>query len=49
MSKRILISGGAGYIGSHVCKQLALNGFNPNLNASIICIDSIVIILLRFK
>ena len=25
----ILVTGGAGYIGSHACKQLALNGFNP--------------------
>ena len=24
-----MVTGGAGYIGSHVCKQLALNGFNP--------------------
>jgi len=23
------VTGGAGYIGSHACKQLALNGFNP--------------------
>ena len=23
------MTGGAGYIGSHACKQLALNGFNP--------------------
>ncbi len=25
----ILVTGGAGYIGSHVCKHLSLNGFNP--------------------
>ena len=25
----ILVTGGAGYIGSHVCKELALEGFNP--------------------
>ena len=26
---KILVTGGAGYIGSHVCKQLALNGYIP--------------------
>jgi UDP-arabinose 4-epimerase len=26
---KILITGGAGYIGSHACKVLALNGFEP--------------------
>jgi UDP-glucose-4-epimerase GalE len=25
----ILVTGGAGYIGSHVCKELAIEGFNP--------------------
>jgi len=25
----ILVTGGAGYIGSHVCKKLAQNGYNP--------------------
>jgi UDP-glucose-4-epimerase GalE len=25
----ILVTGGAGYIGSHVCKELALHGFHP--------------------
>ena len=29
MNKKILITGGAGYIGSHTCKTLALNGFTP--------------------
>jgi UDP-glucose 4-epimerase len=26
---RILVTGGAGYIGSHVCKALARKGFEP--------------------
>jgi|TARA_B100000315_G_scaffold256504_1_gene302571 UDP-arabinose 4-epimerase len=29
VNNNILVTGGAGYIGSHVCKHLALNGFNP--------------------
>ena len=29
MSLNILVTGGAGYIGSHVCKSLKNNGFNP--------------------
>jgi UDP-arabinose 4-epimerase len=29
MRKNIIVTGGAGYIGSHVCKQLAFEGFNP--------------------
>ena len=29
MSNTILVTGGAGYIGSHVCKALAARGFNP--------------------
>jgi len=29
MVKNIIVTGGAGYIGSHVCKQLAIEGFNP--------------------
>ena len=28
-SKNVLVVGGAGYIGSHTCKELKLNGFNP--------------------
>ena len=27
--KNILVTGGAGYIGSHVCKLLATHGYNP--------------------
>ncbi len=29
MKKSILVAGGAGYIGSHVCKSLAAAGYNP--------------------
>ncbi|PZP55871.1 MAG: UDP-glucose 4-epimerase GalE [Micavibrio aeruginosavorus] len=29
MAKSILVAGGAGYIGSHVCKALASGGYNP--------------------
>lgn len=29
MGENIIVTGGAGYIGSHVCKQLAIEGFNP--------------------
>ena len=29
MSKNILVAGGAGYIGAHVCKQLAGSGYTP--------------------
>lgn len=28
-SHNVLVVGGAGYIGSHTCKELSLNGFNP--------------------
>src|SRR3954454_14404931 len=28
-SKRVLVTGGAGYIGSHACKALAHAGFTP--------------------
>ena len=27
--KNVIVTGGAGYIGSHVCKSLASRGFNP--------------------
>jgi UDP-arabinose 4-epimerase len=29
MDKNILVTGGAGYIGSHTCKALAIAGYNP--------------------
>jgi len=29
MTRNILVTGGAGYIGSHACKELAALGFNP--------------------
>lgn len=29
MSKTILVTGGAGYIGSHICKVLSQNGYTP--------------------
>ena len=29
MSKNVLVTGGAGYIGSHTCKELSRNGFTP--------------------
>lgn len=32
----MLVVGGAGYIGSHVCKELALNGYQP------VCYDNLV-------
>lgn len=35
MTARILVTGGAGFIGSHVCKQLASRGYTP------VCMDSL--------
>ena len=29
MNKNVLVTGGAGYIGSHTCKELSRNGFTP--------------------
>ena len=29
MTKTVLVTGGAGFIGSHACKQLACQGFKP--------------------
>ena len=29
MTKNVLVTGGAGYIGSHACKQLSIHGYNP--------------------
>ncbi len=29
MGKNVLVTGGAGYIGAHTCKELSKNGFNP--------------------
>ena len=29
MKKNIIVTGGAGFIGSHTCKQLALAGYTP--------------------
>ena len=29
LSKAVLVTGGAGYVGSHTCKFLAKNGFTP--------------------
>src|SRR5436190_19280717 len=29
MSKSILVTGGAGYVGSHACKALAATGYRP--------------------
>ncbi len=33
--QRILVTGGAGYVGSHVCKALAVHGFEP------VCLDDL--------
>lgn len=35
LMKKILVTGGAGYIGSHTCKLLAKSGFEP------ICVDNL--------
>ena len=35
MSRTVLVTGGAGYIGSHVCKALAAAGHQP------ICFDTL--------
>jgi len=35
--KNILVLGGAGYIGSHMCKYLANNGYNPIVLDNLIC------------
>jgi UDP-glucose-4-epimerase GalE len=35
MSARVLVTGGAGYIGSHACKRLAAAGYTP------VCVDSL--------
>jgi UDP-glucose-4-epimerase GalE len=35
MPQEVLVTGGAGYIGSHVCKALAESGFNP------VCYDTL--------
>ena len=29
MSKTVLVTGGAGYVGSHACKALAISGYTP--------------------
>jgi len=29
MTRNILVTGGAGYIGSHACKELAAHGYTP--------------------
>lgn len=34
-SRNVLVTGGAGYIGSHACKELARNGFTP------VCYDNL--------
>jgi UDP-glucose-4-epimerase GalE len=34
---KILVTGGAGYIGSHVCKALAMRGFSPIVYDNLVC------------
>lgn len=35
--KNILVVGGAGYIGSHMCKHLAINGYMPVVLDNLVC------------
>ena len=35
--KNILVIGGAGYIGSHMCKYLATNGYMPVVLDNLVC------------
>ena len=35
--KNILVTGGAGYIGSHTCKALAASGFTPISYDNLVC------------
>jgi UDP-arabinose 4-epimerase len=35
VTSRVIVTGGAGFIGSHVCKQLASRGYSP------VCVDSL--------
>ena len=35
--KNILVVGGAGYIGSHMCKYLANNGYSPIAFDNLVC------------
>ena len=43
MKKSILVTGGAGYIGAHICKALASDGFTPIAYDNLVCghLDSI--------
>ena len=36
VSKTVLVTGGAGYIGSHACKELSRNGLEP------VCLDNLI-------
>lgn len=36
MNKKILVTGGAGYIGSHTCKALAESGYEPVVYDSLV-------------